>query len=1464
MLILSIPAVQTQIGKKATKRINDDFGTNINIDKVGLQFNGDVELKNIFIKDYKRDTLINIKELNTSILNFKNLINGRLVFGDIDIIDLTFNIKTYKDENQTNLDVFVAKFDEDNPSTDRSTFLLSSSDVSIYNSTFRLIDENKSTHNILEFKDLNINATNFLIDGPDVSARINTLAFKDSRGLAVKNMITNFEYTLDHISLKNLSIETPNSSLKGEVRFDYKREDLQFFEDKVLVTANFSESDILLEELNTFYNEFGLEQHAKMSVDLTGTLNDLKASNLKLTTSSQTKIYGDLNFKNLFNSEEGNFSMAAKFNTLSSNYYDLKALLPNILGESIPSLFSKLGNFTIIGSSYITSTTINADLDINTHLGFISSNLKMTHIDDIDNANYQGNVIFEAFDLGVLLNDPNVKQTSFNLDVDGKGFTLKNLSTNVKGHVYAFNYNDYDYQDIDISGKLGNNVFNGFLESRDENFKFKFNGLADLSKVIKTLDFTANVEYANLKTLNFIQKDSIAIFKGDVVMSIKGSSVDDAFGSLNFKNTTYANQNDNYYFEDFDIKSRFEKDKRFININSPDIIEGAVSGNFKFKDVGKLVENSLGSIYTNYVPNKIETDQYIDFNFKIYNKIVEVFYPDLKLGKNTFVKGRIESDEKGFNLTFKSPEIKLLDYFANDIEVKINNRNPLFNTFVAIDSINTKFYSASKFNLINVTLRDTLFIKSEFKGGNQNKDNFDLSMFYTIDENNKSVVGFRKSDITFKANDWHINEDRNTLNKITFDRSFQDFDLDNIVMNHFDEQIELSGLIRGSIQKKIDLNFTDVDLAKITPTIDSLNLAGIVNGNLQILQQNGVYLPSSNITISDFLVNDFELGNLNANIRGNQSLTNYNIDILLQNENLKSLLAKGDIDVSSENSFIDLDVQFDEFSLKPLNPFGADVITNIRGLVSGKAKVTGDLKKPQINGDLLLDNAGLTIPYLNVDYSFDFDSQVKLKGQQFIFNNAVLTDSEYFSKATLSGFIAHNNFSDWSLGLDLSTNRLLVLNTKDTEEALYYGTAFVEGNATIKGPTDQLIIAMDGSTAEGTVFKIPLNDFETYGDNSYIHFLSLEEKEARRKGEVIDDREIKGLELQFDLIVNPFADIEIVIDRNTGSTIHGTGNGNLLFRINTNGKFDMWGDFSVTTGTYNFAYGGLIQKELTVEPGGKIEWEGDPMKAQINLKAIYKTEANPSVLLDNPINRSIPVDVEINLTGQLEQPEPEFTFNFPNVGSTIKSELDYRLETKESREFQALNLLSFGSFASEVSLGQQAYGTIADKVNALFNSLFETSDGKLDIGLNIKPGEQTANYKTDDRVGLTISSQISDRVLFNGKVGVPIGGVNQTVIAGDVEIELLLNDDGTLSAKFFNRENSIRNFGEEIGYTQGIGLSYNVEFDTFKELLQIIFSGKNKNKNADKKKVADENSKTNDLTPAFINFNQSKKDSKDN
>lgn len=1457
VLLLSIPAVQNKLGKYATEIINKDFDTNIIIGKVGLQFNGDVELKNIYIEDYKKDTLVNIDELNTSVLSFKKLYDNKFTFGDIDVIGLTLNIKTYEGEEDTNLDVFVSKFDDtDSKDVSENIFLLSSSDVSIIDSQFKLIDKNKENSNILDFSNLNINATNFLILGPKVSARINQLAFNDSRGVNVKNLTTNFSYSRSSMVFDDLEINTLNSKLKGDFKFKYDRDDLQYFEDKVALVATFEDSKIALNDLNTFYNEFGVNEIANVNANFTGTLNNLTANDLLIKTSSQTIIDGDVIFKNLFSSEPSDFEMEGSFAKIISTYSDLKSILPNILGKSIPSILNKVGKFDVQGDTKITSKDIIADLDIETDIGYIISKLEMHNISDIDNASYNGNIIFDEFVLGSLIDDPKVGEVSLNVDADGKGFTLENLNTFVKGTIYGLNYNDYYYSDISIDGNISNKIFNGHLSTSEENIDFDFKGLINFSKEENNYDFVANVKHVNLKKLNFVTKDSISSFNGLIKMNMKGKSIDDTYGSISFQNTLYKNQNGEYYFKDFNIISSFSNDERTLYVNSPDIIEGTMKGKFSMNDVVKLVENSLGDIYTNYNPHLIDNSQYIDFNFIVYNKIAEVFFPDVTLASNTFFKGRVESDAKEFNLTFKSPRIDFDKNFANNVELQLNNKNPLYNTYIEVDSLNTKIYDISNFSLINVTINDTLFIRTEFNGGKENDDQFDLNLFYTINEQNNSVVGFKKSEINFKGNEWFINEDRNTNNKIVFDRLFNNVVIRDIFMTHNDESIKLSGATQGLDSKSINLDFQDVDLIKVTPDIEDLALNGNINGSINIKQQAGNYIPESDIKINNFKVNGIALGDFRANIIGNETFTNYDVNISLKEDSKESLSIVGNLEVSGKNSGIDLEVNFNDFILEPLNPFGDGVITDIRGYISGNARVSGNMSRPQINGGLFLDDGGLAIPYLNINYAFEDETEIDLSSQSFIFNNALLTDNEYFSKANLSGRINHVNFSNWSLDLNLTSDRLLVLNTEDSEDALYYGTAFVEGDINIVGPTDQLVIDAEVSTEEGTIFKIPLNETESLGDNSYIHFLSPKEKAAKLRGETIVSDDISGLEMDFDLTVNENAEVEIVIDRKSGSTIKGKGNGGLLVQINTNGRFNMYGDLIVTEGVYNFIYRGIIQKDFDVVPGGSLVWEGDPLQAEINIEATYDNlNANPSILLDNPINQSIPVEVKIHLTDKLELPTLDFDLNFPNVNSTLNSELQYRLSDKDSRQFQALSLLTTGDFRSELSFDtKDALGLVSDRVTTMLNDIISSENGKLDIGIDLRLAENNPDFVSDGRVGVTLSTQISDMVLINGKLGVPFGGVSETVVAGDFEVEVILNEDRTLSLKFFNRENSIQNFGEQIGYTQGLGLSYNVEFNNLKELFRKLFRNNKKTGTN-----SDEKNSNKEVTKSLSEFNTFKK-----
>ena len=617
---------------------------------------------------------------------------------------------------------------------------------------------------------------------------------------------------------------------------------------------------------------------------------------------------------------------------------------------------------------------------------------------------------------------------------------------------------------------------------------------------------------------------------------------------------------------------------------------------------------------------------------------------------------------------------------------------------------------------------------------------------------------------------------------------------------------------------------------------------------MNISQLESIYLPKSSLTIDNFEVNDFNLGSFRADIQGNQSLTNYDVNVSLKEGDLESLLVVGSLDVSGKNSDLNLDVSFKEFILNPLNSFGGGVITNIRGDVSGFANVSGRLEKPQIEGGLKINNGGLAIPYLNVDYRFENNTTVLLKDQDFIFDKAFMVDVDYQSQALLNGSIGHNNFSDWALNLSIDSDRLLVLNTDEQDESVYFGTAFVDGIINVSGPTDQLLIEADVTTSEGTIFKIPLSDNEILAENPYIHFLTPEEKSNQDIGSILVD-DIKGVEMEFNMDINDNAEIEIVVDKETGSSIIGRGNGSMLAQINTKGKFQMFGDFIVLSGFYNFSFGQIIQKQFKVVKDGTLAWDGNPLSAEVNIKALYDgISVNPSTLLDNPINQSIPTEVEIHLTGELEQPDLNFDIRFPSVNSTLNSELADRLRDQDRRQFQALSLLATGSFRSELTLdSQDAFGLVSDGVTNMLNDLISDDDNKVKLGIDVDLGETTPDYETDSRVGVTLSTKLSDNVLINGKVGVPIGGVNKTTVAGDFEVEVLLNEDRTLSLKFFNRENSIQNFGEQIGYTQGIGVSYNIEFDNLRELFQELFRN-------NQKKTEDLTKPPNSGLPNYVDF----------
>jgi len=1456
-IALSLPFIQTKIGNYVTNTLNEKYKININVQEVSYTIFGGMKLKKVLILDHHKDTLISANRIKTNILDWNKLVAGDLIFSDIALDSLHFNMKTYKNEKQSNLDQFVAAFDSKTPPS-KKHFLLTATKVKITNGRYILIDENRANPKDVDFTEINLAATALKIYGPEVTTTINSLSFQDHRGIFVEDLSTKFSYTKKQIKLENLDLLTKESKLQGSVVMNYEIEDFAHFTDKVEFDIKLEKTTLASNDIRSFYNELGRNQQFKIKGRIRGPLNNLVLSNFRLFDSKKTQIIGTINFKNLFPNKGKTFYMNGKFAKLSSSYDDLVTILPNVLGKKLPVILKKLGTINLVGNAEVTTTSLDAKFLMASQIGNIKSDLIIKNMNLSDKANYVGNVVLDNFDFGAFIDRKDLGKASLNLDIDGEGFSEKYLNTSVKGSIAQINYNNYTYNNIDLNGSFIKGLYKGQVKANDPNLKMNFDGLVDLSKKNNRYDFQINVENADLKKLNFM-KDSISKFKGDIIVNLSGNTIDNLSGDVFINKTIYQNAKATYTFDDFYIKATFDQNNlRTISVNSQDIIEGEIVGKFQFNQLEQLVKNSLGSLYTNFKPEKVKKGQFLKFNFAIYNKIIEIFYPEISIAANTTIKGNINSDNQEFKLNFNSPKVTASTNSFDNIRVKIDNKNPLYNAFIELDSIKTKFYKIRDFSLINVTMKDTLFFRSEFKGGTKGQDYYNLNLYHTINKENNNVVGLNKSEIKFKDYLWFLNEKETPNNQIVFDKAFENVNFDNIILTHENQEISFMGDIKGKTYKDLKLSFKNVDLYQITPTDPKFVFNGNLNANVNYKQDKSVFQPTASIQIDSLNINKTNLGYLNFDITGDENFKRFSVNSSIKNENVESFLVDGNFEIVDKNTILDLQLKLDKFNLGVLSALGGGVISNIRGFASGNASIAGNLKKPEINGRLYVDEAGLKIPYLNVDYALNNRTIVDLTDEKFLFKNDVLTDTKFGTRGNLNGSVEHRNFSDWKLDLTINSKRLLVLDTQDSEDAAYYGIAFIDGVATIKGPTNALFIKVAAKSEKGSSLKIPINNSENVSNNDFLHFLTAKEKFNFKKGIVDNTRNYKGLELEFDLDITPNAEVEVILDRNTGHGMKGKGNGTLLFKINTLGKFNMWGDFQAYEGTYNFKYGGLIDKKFTVKKGGYISWEGNPMRARLNLQAIYKTSANPSVLLENSsYNRKIDVNVVIGLRGDLTSPEPDFNFEFPTVSNVMKSEIEYKLGDKEVRQTQALYLLSTGGFLSSEGVSQSALSQGAfETASSLLTGMIHSNDEKFQVNIDIIGADRTTGRETDGRFVASISSKINERITINGKVGVPFGGISQTAVVGDLEILYRINDDGTVNLRFFNRENDISYIGEGVGYTQGVGISYEVDFDTFKELID-------KFKNKKIKKVIESPVIDDDSNLAPEKKNQSKSNSPD-
>jgi hypothetical protein len=524
--LLSRPSIQTKVGAKVTSILNKNYDVAISVDQIKISFLGKLEFKGVLIKDHHNDTLIAVAKLETSLRKINSLLKNQLNLGASELYDGVFHMKTYLGEDTNSLTIFSRKFAKEKK-LDSKPFRLNSPSIGLHGINFYIVDLRKKKDSLVVFyNEINGSTEDFVLNGSSISVNLKNVKLIDNNGLQVENLTTKFSYTTHQMLFEKTCLETQNSKINTDVVFKYTADDLHYFNNKVQIEASIQDSYVSLIDLKKLYNEFGGNDLLRVNTGFKGTLNDFRLIHFDLNSGEKLKIKGNYHFTDAVNRGD-NFSLNGSSEEITSDYEQLKLLLPNLIGRNLPTILKKIGVFSISGTTLVKKTLLDVAIDVKSEMGTASVDLELTNIDNIDEATYNGYVNVTDFELGKMVGDPLIGKLSFEGEVNGEGFKIENINTSLIGLVSKHQYKGYTYKDIRVDGLFRNKLFNGRLVIDDPNISFDFTGLADFSSEIHKFDFNVKIDKFDLKKLNLFERDSISNVQGDIEIDLTGNTIDD-------------------------------------------------------------------------------------------------------------------------------------------------------------------------------------------------------------------------------------------------------------------------------------------------------------------------------------------------------------------------------------------------------------------------------------------------------------------------------------------------------------------------------------------------------------------------------------------------------------------------------------------------------------------------------------------------------------------------------------------------------------------------------------------------------------------------------------------------------------------------------------------------------------------------------------------------------------------------
>ena len=1289
--------------------------------------------------------------------------------------------------------------------------------------------------------------SDFEIRQDSIMWNVHNLKGKDRCGLVLDDAHGDVLFCEKCLNIDNLMLATGVSEVDLDMRFEYNRSsDYDYFEDSVRIIGNIRESTLKLSDLKYFSWVLGkMPDTFVFTAFFDGYVREFTVSDLDADFGNSSHIDADVSFKGV--EEFYDSYIDINIRSLASNYEDVRNFAIPIDGGTVPlpDMFENMGAFELSGTFQGYPEDFNTRLRLLTGYGDIDA---YAYLNVTDDSQYTFDVSAKDLNIKELLSLEDESKATFTLNLEGRGLEVDETNLIADLDVESLKIMGNEFNDFNVHGDFGNSCLVTNMDLYQPLVKMNLSSVVDLNDEKPRYKIAANIIEADLVNLHLLDYDTIMNVSADVDLDFSGHDLDNLKGSAEIRNLRYFN-GDTYTMEQLVATVDETSGIKDITVDCDffDFTGSGIVSSSTFKEAFRNSARRYIHLPAWYDEEEKPTDKQefsISMNLKDTRQLSKLFIPELYISDGTTINATYTSEYPYHNSAIEAPEIVYNDLIFNNLYIRNTARYNEYLSNITLDDIIIRDTSAQyteRISLENVRLfgkcsNDTIKFDLTWDDDavkDHNKAHFTST--FVPHPTAGGLLTVNSDEILVNDTMWALHPD------CTIDFQKDRIGVDHLMLYTDTQSMALNGYVPQSNNDTLiavlnNVNVSDFDFITVG---NDINFDGTANGIVGVSGVNENLAFFSNLELSQFYLNDQEVGDVYVNTRWHDPDKSIFINTELYNsmfgdERHEAVGLVGYYYPLRTSNNLKFDLDFDDFKLETVSPFISNVVKRMSGHASGNVKIRGSLKEPEIIGRVAMNEAGCLVNYLNTYFTFS-DTITMLK-DKIVFNDILVHDTTGHA-ATLSGAINHTHLRDYDFDIKIKCKDFLALNIPAENAEGFYGTAIADGVVSIKGPINDIAMNIDAVTKRGTEIDVPLSGASSMNDNFIVFVKNNEIADTiteRYVPELVKDEGKYTININTE--VNPDAEVNIYLPMNMGS-INARGSGNLSLGV-TNDDFTLRGDYLMHSGTFNFSLE-MVKRTFTLRDGGTIRWTGDPTDADINLVGVYRTKSSLTSLGTTAVDttaltNNVNVDCIIRLTDKLMNPTITFGIELPNVKDDTRNLVYSIIDTTNQGVMaqQVFSLMVLGSFAYAAESNVARIGTTTGYgviTSQLSNWLSQISKD-FDIGINYTPNDRLTNEELE----VALSTQLfDDRLVIEGNFGVIRGDKNSTNnannIVGDVDISFKLTK--RLSLKAYNHTN-IRNnyyiysFENYSDFTQGVGISFSQSFDNVKE----IFNYNKKNK----------------------------------